>query len=184
MTRALGPISLSIWDEPGLLIEGFDQPPMVMMGHHRPDYRGVDRGRGLRQGQGPAHLRARHRQGPDPADRPAWSRRASAIRASASATSTSRSFDAEAAIILNLLNDAWSDNWGFVPLTDAEIAYAGKKLKPIIYRGPGPHRRSRRRAGRVHADHARHQRADPRPQRRAVPVRLGQIAVAAAQAAT
>ena len=30
------------------------------------------------------------------------------------------------------MNDAWSDNWGFVPLTDAEIAYAGKKLKPII----------------------------------------------------
>jgi hypothetical protein len=42
-------------------------------------------------------------------------------------------FDAEAGIILNLLNDAWSANWGFVPLTDAEIAYAGKKLKPIIY---------------------------------------------------
>jgi hypothetical protein len=31
------------------------------------------------------------------------------------------------------LNDAWSDNWGYVPLTEAEIAYAGKKLKPIIY---------------------------------------------------
>jgi hypothetical protein len=42
-------------------------------------------------------------------------------------------FDEEARIILNLLNDAWSDNWGFVPLTEAEIAYAGKKLKPIIF---------------------------------------------------
>ena len=42
-------------------------------------------------------------------------------------------FDEEARIILGLLNDAWSDNWGFVPLTEAEIAYAGKKLKPIIY---------------------------------------------------
>ena len=39
MTRAIGPVHLSIWDEPGLLIEGFDQPPMVMMGHHRPDIR-------------------------------------------------------------------------------------------------------------------------------------------------
>ena len=38
MTSALGPISISIWDEPGLLIEGFDEPPMVMMGHHRPEY--------------------------------------------------------------------------------------------------------------------------------------------------
>jgi hypothetical protein len=39
MTSALGPISLSIWDEPGLEIEGFDEPPTVMMGHHRPEYR-------------------------------------------------------------------------------------------------------------------------------------------------
>ena len=39
MTKALGPISISIWDEPGLLIEGFKQSPMVMMGHHRPEYR-------------------------------------------------------------------------------------------------------------------------------------------------
>jgi hypothetical protein len=42
-------------------------------------------------------------------------------------------FDREARIILNLLNDAWANNWGYIPLTEAEIAYAGKKLKPIIY---------------------------------------------------
>ena len=40
MGRSLGPISLSIWDEPGLEIEGFDEPPTVMMGHHRPQYEG------------------------------------------------------------------------------------------------------------------------------------------------
>lgn len=38
MTRALGPISLSIWEEPGLLVEGHDHPPTVMMGHHKPHY--------------------------------------------------------------------------------------------------------------------------------------------------
>jgi hypothetical protein len=42
-------------------------------------------------------------------------------------------FEAEAAIILGILNDAWSDNWGFVPLTAPEIADVGKKLKPIVY---------------------------------------------------
>ena len=42
-------------------------------------------------------------------------------------------FNDEAALILGILNNAWSDNWGFVPFTDAEIAYAGKKLKPIVY---------------------------------------------------
>ena len=44
-------------------------------------------------------------------------------------------FDQEAALILDILNDAWSDTWGFVPLTPAEIAYVGKKLKPIIFEG-------------------------------------------------
>ena len=38
MTSALRPISLSIWDEPGLWIEGFAEPPTAMMGHHRPEY--------------------------------------------------------------------------------------------------------------------------------------------------
>ncbi len=38
MTRAMGPFSLSIWDEPGLLIKGHDHPPMVMMGHNKAEY--------------------------------------------------------------------------------------------------------------------------------------------------
>jgi hypothetical protein len=42
-------------------------------------------------------------------------------------------FDEEAALILGILNDAWSDNWGFIPLSDEEIAYAAKKLKPIVF---------------------------------------------------
>ena len=92
-------------------------------------------------------------------------------------------FDEEARLILNLLNDAWSDNWGYVPLTEAEIAYAGKKLKPIIFNELVRIAEDRRRAGRVHAHHPRHQRADQGPQRRAVPVQLGQAAVAPAQAA-
>src|SRR3546814_20096412 len=40
ITRVIGPISMSIWEEPGLLIEGSDHPPTVMMGHAKPAYRG------------------------------------------------------------------------------------------------------------------------------------------------
>ncbi len=36
-------------------------------------------------------------------------------------------------MLLGILNDAWSDNWGYIPLTPSEIAYAGKKLKPIVF---------------------------------------------------
>jgi len=42
-------------------------------------------------------------------------------------------WDEEVEVILSILNDAWSNNWGFVPFTSEEIAYAGKKLKPIIH---------------------------------------------------
>ena len=132
MTRAMGPISLSIWDEPGLLISGFDQSPMIMMGHHRPAYQGWIEGAGYAkakdlltyevdirpEAQGVmARLVAAGEKNPRIRIRPV----------------DKSKFHDEVSIILNLLNDAWSDNWGYVPLTPAEIAYAGKKLKPIIY---------------------------------------------------
>ena len=44
-----------------------------------------------------------------------------------------RRFDAEAALIIGILNDAWAGNWGFTPWTAAEIAYGGRKLKPIVF---------------------------------------------------
>jgi hypothetical protein len=40
MKRAIGPVSFSLWDQPGLLVDGFDTPPYVMMNHHRPYYSG------------------------------------------------------------------------------------------------------------------------------------------------
>jgi hypothetical protein len=132
MTRALGPFSLSIWDEPGLEIEGFAEPPTVMMGHHRPEYRewveaaGYSKARDLLTYEVDiAHWHderiSRLIQAGDRNPR---------IRIR---TVDKRRFAEEARTILNLLNDAWSGNWGFVPLTPSEIAYAGRKLKPIIY---------------------------------------------------
>ncbi|MGQ0558497.1 MAG: N-acetyltransferase, partial [Sphingosinicella sp.] len=44
-----------------------------------------------------------------------------------------KDFAREAALLLGIINDAWSENWGFIPLTEAEKAYAGKKLKPIVF---------------------------------------------------
>ena len=62
--RVLGPFNLSINEEIGLLVDGFDTPPMMLMGHD-PRYAGAaDRGAGLRQGQGRLRLPVRHRQRP------------------------------------------------------------------------------------------------------------------------
>lgn len=132
MTRAQGPVSLSIWDEPGLLIQGFDHSPTVMMGHNSPAYEAMVVAAGYAgvkdlltyeldiEVEFPPLIERIVRSG-ERNDRIVIRR------------VDKRRFDREAALILGILNDAWSDNWGFVPLTPDEIAYAGRKLKPIVF---------------------------------------------------
>ena len=131
MDRVLAPISMSVWEEPGQLISGFEQSPTVMMGHQSKRY--------------PPYIEA---LGYTPAKRlltyeiditHEFSPLIQRIVASGEKNPRIRirgveksKFDAEARLILDILNDAWSDNWGFVPFTDTEIAYAGKKFKPIV----------------------------------------------------
>lgn len=132
MFRSMGPFSLSIWDEPGLLVKGQDHAPTVMMGHHDAAYQAWVEAQGYR---GVKDLYTYdldiQQQFPPLVQRIVTSGERNA-RIRIRKVDKSR-FDEEAALILSILNDAWSDNWGFVPLTDAEIAYAGKKLKPIVF---------------------------------------------------
>jgi GNAT superfamily N-acetyltransferase len=132
MTRSLGPITLSIWDEPGLEIEGFDVPPTAMMGHHRPEYQAWIESAGYQKAKDllTYEVDIAHWDDPKINRLIAAGERNPHIKIRMVDKSK---FDEEAKIILNILNDAWSNNWGYVPLTPAEIAYAGKKLKPIIY---------------------------------------------------
>lgn len=132
MKRSLGPFSLSIWDEPGLLIQGFDHPPTVMMGHHRPEYASWVEAAGYSKVRDLLCYELDITQTMPPLVRRLVKSTERNPRVRIRRVDKSR-FDAEAAIILGILNDAWSNNWGFIPLTDAEIAYAGKKLKPIVF---------------------------------------------------
>lgn len=132
MVRAQGPFSLSIWDEPGLLVEGFDGPPTVMMGHHLSYYRQLIESRGY---AGIKDLHAWRNQISHPFPEIVQRIVAASERNPRLVTrkvDKSR-FAEEAALILDILNDAWSTNWGFVPLTPGEIAHVGKKLKPIVF---------------------------------------------------
>lgn len=132
MGRAQGPFSLSIWDEPGLLVQGFDGPPTVMMGHHLPYYHKLITDLGY------AGVKDLHcwslpigKPFPEMVQRiVAFSERNTKL---VTRPVDKSRFDEEAALILDILNDAWADNWGFVPLTPAEIAHVGKKLKPIVF---------------------------------------------------
>ena len=132
MTSAIGPISLSIWDEPGLEVEGFAEPPTAMMGHHRPEYQAWIEGAGYAKAKDLVTYSVDIANWHDPFINRLIEAGERNPRIRIRMIDKSR-FAEEAGLILNLLNEAWSDNWGYVPLTEAEIAYAGKKLKPIIF---------------------------------------------------
>lgn len=132
MTRVIGPVSLSIWEEPGLLVKGHDHPPTVMMGHHKREYQGWIEAAGFTPVKQllTYELDITHEFPPIVQRIIAMGEKNARIHIRK--VDKSR-FDQEAAIILGILNDAWSDNWGFVPLTQPEIDDVGKKLKPIVF---------------------------------------------------
>jgi len=132
MTRALGPISSSIWEEPGLLIQGHDHPPTVMMGHHDPRYAAWIEAAGYTKIKDLNTYEIEIQHGFSPLVNRIVAAGEKNARVHVRPVDKKR-FAEEAAIILAILNDAWSSNWGFVPLTDAEVEEVGRKLKPIVY---------------------------------------------------
>jgi hypothetical protein len=131
MIRVLAPMTLSVWEEPGLLVKGFDHPPTIMMGHNPPHHRGWIEGAGY---QGIKTLATYDlditQTYPPLIQRIVQSgERNERIRIR---DVDLKNFDREVEIICAILNDAWSDNWGFVPFTETEIAYTAKKMKPLV----------------------------------------------------
>ncbi|WP_228242627.1 N-acetyltransferase [Porphyrobacter sp. GA68] len=131
MSRVLGPISLSVWEEPGLLVQGQDHAPTVMMGHHPAHYRAWIEGAGYSPVKSLVTYELDIKQEFPPLIRrivQSGERNGRiAIREAGRLD-----YDGDVRIILQILNNAWSDNWGFIPFTDREIAHAAKKLKPLV----------------------------------------------------
>jgi hypothetical protein len=130
--RVLGPFNLSVNEELGLLIDGFDTPPMVMMGHDPPYAAGRVEEQGYRKAKDlyayynpltddlPEKILKRVRRGPPPGVRLRqldWSR-----------------YDAEVEALTEILNDAWSENWGYTPTTGAETRQLAAALRPVLDR--------------------------------------------------
>ena len=129
-TRVLGPFNLSINEESGLLVDGFDTPPMLLM-NHDPRYLG---GRIEAQGYAKAkdlfaYIVDTESSLPDSAQRFIAKRMPKNMTVRNLDTKRYREeFDTVTAIF----NDAWSRNWGFLPFTEAEIAHMAKSMKPLV----------------------------------------------------
>lgn len=129
-----GPASFSVNDEVGLLVEGFDTPPTVLMPHNPPWYADLLEGAGLsgvhdlwvyEQGDGRTAI-------PVPArlDR-AVQLLSERLRVNVRPVSLAR-WDEEIELLKRLYNASWEKNWGFVPMTDRELDHLAHQFKPIV----------------------------------------------------
>jgi hypothetical protein len=129
MRRVLGPFNLSINQECGLLVEGFDTPPMVMMGHARPYYSARVEENGYRKEK---DLLAYHIDSDfelTRAMRVIIKRAKKRVHIRPIRRSI---FKEELQILKDIFEDAWSQNWGFVPFTKAEFEHMGKSFKLLV----------------------------------------------------
>ena len=129
MKRMRGPISLGINEELGCLVDGFDTPPMILMQHHLP-YQG-----GLIERAGLAKLKDFFAWRYVVGDIPPRAQRAhdeiEALPEVKSRHIDMKNFERDLRVVVDVFNDAWTDNWSFVPYSEAEVMRMGEELKLI-----------------------------------------------------
>jgi len=135
LDRLLGPMNPSINDECGLLVEGFDRPPTLMTTYNPPYYAGLLAQAGFAKAKDLYGFQIRV------ADAPAerlrrfagrFARRHPDIQLRATSL---RSLAKDVPRIKQVYNLAWERNWAAVPLTDPEIDFLVKRLKPLLIPG-------------------------------------------------
>ena len=134
-TRMLGPMDFTTNDEVGVLIEGFDQPSMILEPWHPPYYQRLLEDLGLAKeidllmwelwfGQ----LKEGTELHPLIHAAAAKSREEGVVLRNM----RRRDLEAEVTRFMEVYNEAWGDNWGFVPITEAEVRFQAKNLKPVL----------------------------------------------------
>ena len=130
MQRVLGPYNLSINQEPGLLVDGFDTPPCLMMGHARPYYQTHIENNGFKKEK---DLFAYRVAVDDFTFTPTMQAVTKRAKKRVKIRSLRKSyFDEDLKIMGDIFNDAWSENWGFIPFTPMEFKQLGKEFKLIL----------------------------------------------------
>ncbi|HXS23545.1 MAG TPA: hypothetical protein VN719_04905, partial [Gemmatimonadales bacterium] len=127
-----GPASFSINDECGLLIQGFDTPPTLMMPHNPPYYVELLERAAFQKAKDLWCFEGWKPEG-DAAER--VTRAVNLIQKRYGITLRSlnlKNFDGEVALIKQLYNAGWERNWGFVPLTEHEIDHLAEQFKPVV----------------------------------------------------
>lgn len=131
-TKMMGPANPSMMDEVGILVEGFEYDPSIMMPYHKAYYDKLIKNAGLskamdmyafRVTQGTVNLDRMYR-----AEELVRRR----IRRLDIREIDLKNLDQEVQIVRHIYNKAWSGNWGFIPLNEEELEDLAKDLKLIL----------------------------------------------------
>lgn len=134
----MGPATFSSNSEIGLLIDGFEHPPMILTSHARPYYRGFVESYGLRKAMDlyAWFVNIESWRGPTP--NPTMQRIARVVERLRKRRSFTvrpvnmRDFDRELEKVKKIYNAAWARNWGFIPMNGAEIDHHAAGLKDLL----------------------------------------------------
>lgn len=134
MNLMRGPMNFSLNHEAALLIDGFDEPPMVMMTYNPRYYPALIEGHGYRKAMDVYAYIIDLQKGMEAAPQKVFrvARKAAERKGIRVRKIDMRNFDRDAALIKQVYNSAWEHNWGFVPMTDHEIDHLARSLKPVF----------------------------------------------------
>lgn len=130
MDTMRGPMNFSTNEECGFLLDGFSEPPMIMMPYNPPYYNDLSEQCGLKKVKDIfAYIYEVRERLPEKVGRVAavTEKRGVTVR-----PINMKKFAAEMRIFKKVYHSAWEKNWGFVPMTDEELEYASGRLKQII----------------------------------------------------
>lgn len=129
-----GPASFSTNEQAALLVDGFDRPPAIMMPYNPEYYEDLILNAGYRSAM---DMVAYYLDNPHPPDYLLKLEERLAKRAGVTLrTLRKENFSAELDRVLMVYNKAWEKNWGFVPMTDAEIRHMADELKTAVMKDP------------------------------------------------
>ena len=131
MKRALGPFSFSINDETGLLIDGFETMPNMMMGHATRYYQKRVEEQGYKKAKDLLAYEFDNIKGLPPVMRKMVDR----MMASGDLTVrplSKKNMAGEIDIVMDIFNDAWSENWNYIPFTRAEVEMLAQLFKMLL----------------------------------------------------